>query len=199
MTLIVGLTGGIGSGKTATSDLFEDKGIKVVDADVIAREIVQFGSPVLHQIKSAFGSDILLPSGELNRSLLRELIFSNESHKQALNNIMQPAIRTSLLNQLSQVTTQFVILSAPLLFENNLDQYCNRVLVVDVPVSLQIERASQRDGVSVEQIQSIISSQISREQRLAKADDVIDNSGDLNNLQTQVNKIHKKYLTLSNA
>ena len=194
--VVIGLTGGIGSGKTAASDMFAEFGVTVVDADVVAREVVEPGSPVLVQIANTFGNDVLLSDGRLNRAKLRELIFTNEKDKVALNNIMQPAIRQALLKQLSEATSTYVILSAPLLLENGLEQYCHRVLVVDVPYQTQLNRASQRDQVSTEQITAIIASQIDRDSRLAKADDVIDNNQDLVFLKEQVVKLHNKYLTL---
>lgn len=194
--VVIGLTGGIGSGKTAASDMFAEFGVTVVDADVVAREVVEPGSPVLVQIANTFGKDVLLSDGRLNRAKLRELIFTSEKDKVALNNIMQPAIRQALLKQLSEATSTYVILSAPLLLENGLEQYCHRVLVVDVPYQTQLNRASQRDQVSTEQITAIIASQIDRDSRLAKADDVIDNNQDLVFLKEQVVKLHNKYLTL---
>lgn len=195
--LIIGLTGGIGSGKTAASDHFMKLGIDVVDADVIAREVVQPNSDTLNKVADKFGADILLENGELNRAKLRERIFTNEDDKQALNNIMQPAIRYALLDQLNKARSEYVILSAPLLLENGLEKYCQRVLVVDVPVETQLKRASSRDTVSINQIQSIINSQIDRSSRLSKADDVIDNSSDLTHLYKQVTQLHNKYLTLA--
>ena len=194
--IVIGLTGGIGSGKTAASDMFAEFGITVVDADVVAREVVEPGSPVLAQIEKTFGKEVLLEDGRLNRAKLRDRIFTNEKDKVALNNIMQPAIRHALLKQLSEATSAYVILSAPLLLENGLEQVCHRVLVVDVPHKTQVTRASSRDRVSAEQITAIIASQIDRDSRLAKADDVIDNNQDLVFLKEQVVKLHNKYLTL---
>ncbi|GAA0302396.1 dephospho-CoA kinase [Psychrosphaera haliotis] len=195
--LIIGLTGGIGSGKTAASDHFMKLGVDIVDADVIAREIVKPNSKTLSKVAEQFGADILLENGELNRAKLRERIFTNDDDKQALNSIMQPAIRYALLEQLNKARSEYVILSAPLLLENGLEKYCQRVLVVDVPVETQLQRASSRDTVSSNQIQSIIDSQIDRTSRLSKADDVIDNSADLTHLYKQVTQLHNKYLTLA--
>lgn len=197
--LIVGLTGGIGSGKTAATDLFAELGIDIVDADIVARQVVTPGAPALELIKAEFGDEYIDAEGQLNRAKLRALVFSDESAKQKLNAIMQPAIRTELLDQLNQAKSQYVILSAPLLLENGLESYCQRVLVVDVPEALQVQRATNRDSVNEEQIKSIISSQIDRPTRLTKADDVIDNSGSLSELKIQVNQLHKKYLTLADG
>lgn len=197
--LIVGLTGGIGSGKTAATDLFAEQGIDIVDADIVARQVVTPGAPALESIKAEFGDEYIDGEGLLNRAKLRALVFSDESAKQKLNAIMQPAIRTELLDQLTQAKSRYVILSAPLLLENGLESYCQRVLVVDVPEALQVQRATNRDSVNEEQIKSIISSQIDRPTRLTKADDVIDNSGSLSELKIQVNQLHKKYLTLADG
>ena len=197
--LIVGLTGGIGSGKTAATDLFAELGIDIVDADIVARQVVTPGAPALELIKAEFGDEYIDAEGQLNRAKLRALVFSDESAKQKLNAIMQPAIRTELLDQLNQAKSPYVILSAPLLLENGLESYCQRVLVVDVPEALQVQRATNRDSVNEEQIKSIISSQIDRPTRLTKADDVIDNSGSLSELKIQVNQLHKKYLTLADG
>ena len=195
--LIIGLTGGIGSGKTAASDHFMKLGVDIVDADVIAREIVKPNSKTLNKVADQFGADILLENGELNRAKLRERIFTSDDDKQALNSIMQPAIRYALLEQLNKARSEYVILSAPLLLENGLEKYCQRVLVIDVPVETQLQRASSRDTVSSNQIQSIIDSQIDRTSRLSKADDVIANSEDLTHLSKQVTQLHNKYLTLA--
>ncbi|NVK25369.1 MAG: dephospho-CoA kinase [Gammaproteobacteria bacterium] len=194
---IVGVTGGIGAGKSAATDLFEKLGISVVDADIVAREVVTPGQPALQKIVEAFGEQILLSNGTLNRAKLREIIFSNENCKRQLNDIMFPAIREELLYQLSNADSPYVILSAPLLLENGLESYTDRVLVVDVPESIQITRASSRDGVNNEQIKSIIQNQINREQRLEKANDVIDNSHSLDDLSRQVENYHQQYLTLA--
>ena len=197
--MIIGLTGGIGSGKTAVSDLLGQKGIDVVDADVVARQVVEPGSKALQQISDTFGTEFLLTDGNLNRAKLRETIFSDVEAKTKLNQIMQPAIRNELLLQLKSATSCYVILSAPLLLENKLEGYCDRVLVVDVDEATQVQRATKRDSVDIEQIKAIIASQIDRKSRLAKATDIIDNSGTLAELQKQVDEIHQKYLTLAGA
>ena len=193
---ILGVTGGIGAGKTAATEHFEQLGIVVVDADVVAREVVEPGKSALKAIVDEFGKEILLPSGDLNRSALRQLIFSDESAKTKLNNIMHPAIREALLSQLANAKSAYVILSAPLLFENNLQQYVDKVLVVDVPESVQLQRAAMRDNVTESQIQAIINSQISRQQRLAQADFVIENTSTLSKLHEQVEQLHEQ---LSNS
>ncbi len=197
--MIIGLTGGIGSGKTAVSDMLASKGIDVVDADIVARQVVEPGSSALKQISAEFGQEYIQADGTLNRAKLRETVFSDETAKAKLNGIMQPAIRTELLSQLQSASSDYVILSAPLLFENGLEQYCQRVLVIDVDEQTQVHRASNRDSVTTAQIKSIISSQIARQERLKKATDVIDNTGTLADLEQQVNEINQKYLTLAQA
>ena len=194
---ILGITGGIGAGKTAATDHFVELGIEVVDADVVARAIVQPNQPALTQIIDCFGPQVLLPTGELNRSALRELIFSDEKAKQQLNQIMHPAIRNELLLQLNQAKSKYVILSAPLLFENNLQTYVDKVLVIDVPESLQIKRASKRDTVDTNQIQAIIDSQINRQQRRNNADFIIPNDGSLDDLKQKVETLHHELLHLT--
>ena len=198
--LIIGVTGGIGAGKTAATDAFAELGIAVVDADLVAREVVEPGSSVLEQIRVYFGDDILLADGNLNRAKLRQIIFSDVAQKNWLNQLMHPAIRQALVAQLELAAAEspYVILSAPLLLENELEIMVDRVLVVDVNEEVQLQRASGRDGVNESQIQAIIDSQISRPERLAKADDVIDNSKDLKCLIEQVKRFHKKYLELTN-
>lgn len=189
---ILGVTGGIGAGKTAATDCFEQLGIVVVDADVVARQVVEPGKPALNNIVAEFGKDILLTTGDLNRSALRELIFSDESAKTKLNSIMHPAIRQALLTQLAEAKSKYVILSAPLLFENKLEGYADKVLVIDVPEEVQLKRASSRDDVTEAQIQAIINSQIPRKQRLEKADFVIENTGSLTELHEHVRKLHEQ-------
>lgn len=189
---ILGVTGGIGAGKTAATDHFEQLGIVVVDADVVAREVVEPGKPALNEIVAEFGSDILLPTGDLNRSALRELIFSDDIAKAKLNEIMHPAIRQAILTQLSEAKSEYVILSAPLLFENKLEGYADQVLVIDVPETTQLQRASSRDDVTEAQIQAIINSQMPRQERLEKADFVIENIGSLTELHEQVRKLHEQ-------
>lgn len=175
--MVVGVTGGIGSGKTTVTDHFAAKDIVVVDADVIARTVVAPGTPCLQALQDAFGAQVLNADGSLNRPWLRAHIFSDAAAKQQVNAIMHPAIRQELLSQLKAARSPYVILSAPLLLENQLDKLCQRVLVVDIDTATQQQRTAQRDQVSAEQVRAIIASQLPREARLAKADDVIDNSG----------------------
>ena len=197
MTLIVGLTGGIGSGKSAASQWFETQGINVVDADIVAREIVEKGQPALAQIQSAFGDWVLLESGELNRKALREHIFQHPFARQQLEEITHPAIRQSIIVQLEQANSPYVILVSPLLFETNQHLLTQRTLLIDASIELQIQRASQRDGQSVEQIENIIQAHMPRDRKLDLADDIAINDGHLEHLYTQLQKLHLHYLELS--
>ncbi|MBP8070758.1 MAG: dephospho-CoA kinase [Acinetobacter sp.] len=197
MTLIVGLTGGIGSGKSAASQWFETQGINVVDADIAAREIVEKGQPALAQIQSAFGDWVLLESGELNRKALREHIFQHPFARQQLEEITHPAIRQSIIVQLEQANSPYVILVSPLLFETNQHLLTQRTLLIDASIELQIQRASQRDGQSVAQIENIIQAQMPRDRKLDLADDIAINDGHLEHLYTQLQKLHLHYLELS--
>ncbi|WP_462165889.1 dephospho-CoA kinase [Pseudoalteromonas sp. GB43] len=193
---ILGLTGGIGSGKSAISAMFEELGIQVVDADIVAREVVEPGSTGLEKITKHFGDEILTSDGSLDRAKLRAIIFADESQKQWLNNLLHPLIRESILKQLKQATSQYVILVAPLLFENGLDQFCDHTLLVDVPVEVQITRTTTRDKISVELAKQIIASQMSRADKQQKATDTLDNNRLLSEVKVDIQKLHEKYLTL---
>ena len=197
---IIGLTGGIGSGKTTIANMFTALGVESVDADVIAREVVAPGTVALKEIENHFGNDILQADGSLNRSLLREKVFSNDNNKQWLNQLLHPLIRQSILTQLEQCQGSYCILIAPLLFENNLQPLVDRSLVIDVLPQTQIARSCQRDQSNESTIKSIINSQISREQRLKLADDVIDNEGsDMAKIQQNVESLHQSYLSFAKA
>lgn len=199
MTFILGLTGGIGSGKSAASHWFEQQGIQVVDADVVAREIVAAGQPALQHIKTHFGDWVLLDNGELNRRALREHIFQNPSARQQLEAITHPAIRQSIIQQLQNATSPYVILVSPLLFETNQHELTQHTLLIDASTDLQILRASQRDQQTIEQVQSIIQAQMPREKKQALADDIVLNDGHLEHLYTQLRSLHLKYLAQSEA
>ena len=191
---VLGLTGGIGSGKSAVSAMFEELGIQVIDADIVAREVVEPGSVGLTKITAHFGDEILTSNGTLDRAKLRAIIFADESQKQWLNNLLHPLIRESMLSQLKQATSNYVILVAPLLFENGLEKYCNHTLLIDVPVDVQITRTTARDNVSVELAKQIIASQMSRADKQQKAGDILDNNRPLEEVKADVLKLHKKYL-----
>lgn len=197
MTLILGLTGGIGSGKSAASQWFEAQGICVVDADIVAREIVEKGQPALAQIQLAFGHWVLLDNGELDRKALRDHIFKIPAARQQLEAITHPAIRHSIIEQLAKADSPYSILVSPLLFETNQYRLTQRTLLIDASVELQIQRASQRDGQSIEQIEKIIQIQMSRDKKLALADDIVINDGHLDHLYAQLETLHQSYLKLS--
>lgn len=197
--VIIGLTGGIGSGKTAVSKIFESHGINVIDADIIAREIVAKGSIALGKIEIHFGKDILLENGELNRSVLRELVFNDESSRLWLNNLLHPLIRAEITHQLNTTSSAYCILVAPLLIENNLTPLVSRVLIVDVAPETQLVRTCQRDGSPEDTIKSIMNNQISRPERITAADDIIDNNDTgTDSLVEQVKHLHQYYLKLVN-
>ncbi|MEZ8757089.1 dephospho-CoA kinase [Vibrio splendidus] len=198
MAIIIGLSGGIASGKTTVANLFNEHfNIDIVDADIVAREVVAVGSDGLKQITDRFGETILLEDGSLNRSKLRELIFSDPTEKQWLNDLLHPMIRNKIDSDLSKVTSPYGLLVAPLLVENQMQSMTDRVLIVDVPTEVQIERTMSRDNVSREQVASILKSQASREQRLAVADDVIKNHTKNQELLPQITDLHQKYLAIS--
>lgn len=199
MTYVVGVTGGIGSGKSAATAEFEKLGITVVDADIVSRQLVMPGSPCLQAIVEHFGRDLLTDKGELDRKALRQRVFSDSAEKNWLNNLLHPAIREEILAQLEQARSPYVILSAPLLLENNLDKYCQRVLVLDVPEELQLQRTIQRDESPREEVEVIMKSQLSRDARRLKADDILSNEGSIDELRQQVNQLHRRYLAVAIA
>ncbi|WP_100643102.1 dephospho-CoA kinase [Alteromonas facilis] len=194
---VVGLTGGIGSGKTAVSDAFAELGINIIDADICARDVVAIDSPALAEIKQKFGSNILCEDGSLNRPRLRELVFADETKKQWLNSLLHPLIRQRMLDQITKASSAYCVLAVPLLLENKMQAMVNRVLVVDVPEKLQLERAVARDNSQKETIQAIMQSQLDRPTRLSLADDVITNTGTLEQLKSKVQNLHQQYLKLA--
>ncbi len=195
--LTIGLTGGIGSGKSTVSNLFAELGVPVIDADVAAREVVKPGEPALNEIAARFGQEILNPDGSLNRTNLRELIFVDPQARRDLEAILHPRIRSHMAEQLSALTTPYAILSIPLLVESGGAYNLDRVLVVDLPEDEQLNRVCQRDGIGREQAAAIQQAQCSRSERLAIADDVIENSCDLASLKEQILALHQKYLALA--
>ncbi|WP_180103641.1 dephospho-CoA kinase [Acinetobacter sp. YH12134] len=196
MTFVLGLTGGIGSGKSAASHWLETQGIVVVDADVVAREVVEPGQPALTQIHQAFGDWVLL-NGELNRRALREHIFKEPAARKTLEAITHPAIRQSIIQQLQAARSAYVVLVSPLLFESNQHELTQRNLLIDASEELQIQRASQRDGQNIEQIRKIIQVQMSRADKRQRADDIVLNDGHLEHLYAQLQPLHQHYLTLA--
>ena len=197
MSFVIGLTGGIGSGKTTVANLFAAQQIDIIDADIVAREVVEPGSAGLQAIVEKLGSDILLTDGTLNRSKLREAIFTDNQLKEWLNQLLHPMIRQKMQHDIAAAQSPYCLLVVPLMVENNLQAMTDRLLVVDVAEEIQIARTQQRDNVPAEQVRSILASQASREQRLAVADDVICNNGNGDDLEQQVAKLHQEYLALS--
>ncbi|MED5504356.1 dephospho-CoA kinase [Vibrio campbellii] len=197
MAFVIGLTGGIASGKTTVANLFKQQfKIDIVDADIVAREVVEPGTPGLNAIIEHFGADIVSDDQTLDRAKLREKIFSNPEEKAWLNGLLHPMIREKMIEDLEQVTSDYALLVVPLLVENKLDSLCDRVLVVDVDPQTQISRTVKRDNVSEEQANAILASQASREQRLALADDVVKNNPDDPDLLLQITDLHEKYLAM---
>lgn len=195
---VVAITGGIGSGKTTIANQFAALGIEVVDADVIAREVVEPGTPALAAIVSHFGSDILNAQGELDRRALRERIFNHQEEKLWLNALLHPLIRQEMLRQCAAASSPYCLLVVPLLVENRLTGLADRVLVIDVDEETQIERTCRRDGVSRAQAEAILASQASRAERLAAADDVLDNqSGTSETIQARILALHETYLAFA--
>ena len=192
--MIIGLTGGIGSGKTAVSDIFEELGIGVVDADLASRVVVEKGRPSLEEIAKHFGQGILTEEGELDRAKLREIIFNSDEEKNWLESLLHPAIARQIQDELKASSSPYTILVSPLLLETNQKDFCDKVLVVDVPVETQIERTLKRDDVSLDQVQSIIKAQISRDKRLELADEVIVNDKSFEDLQRAVSKLHQQFI-----
>ncbi|BBM02341.1 dephospho-CoA kinase [Microbulbifer sp. GL-2] len=190
----VGLTGGIGSGKSAAAECFRELGIHVVDADWAARVVVQPGKPALEQIAQHFGAGVLLDNGELNRAQLRTLIFDAPEDRAWLESLLHPLIREEILSSLEQGSSPYAILESPLLIESGQHQLVDRICVVDLPESLQVERASARDKNHKEQIRKIMAAQLNRQERLEKADDVLDNSAGLAELRSQIEILHQRYL-----
>ncbi|WP_305843841.1 dephospho-CoA kinase [Photobacterium leiognathi] len=198
MSLVIGLTGGIGSGKTTVANLFADTyGIDIIDADIVAREVVEPNTFGLNAIVEKCGKEILLEDSTLNRAKLRDAIFSQPELKVWLNNLLHPLIREKMQQDINQSQSPYCLLVVPLMVENNLQTMTHRLLVVDVDEQVQIERTQQRDNVSIEQIKNILASQASREQRLDAADDVITNNGDNKALVSQVEQLHLQYLKMS--
>lgn len=195
--VVVGLSGGIGSGKTTVSDLFAALGVDVIDADVIARQVVEPGTSALAAIVDKLGSQVLNPVGELNRSELRQLVFSDQSLKNWLNQLLHPLIRQQMQKQTLAAKSNYCILSVPLLVESTLNTLVDRVLIVDVSEATQLKRTVLRDNSNVEQISAIMRAQATRAERLAVADDVIENEGQASDLVEKVAQLHQQYLSLA--
>jgi len=196
-TLRIALTGGIASGKTTVADLFARRGAAVIDTDLIAREVIEAGRPALAQVVAAFGPDVLDAHGRLDRRRMRERIFADREAKRQLESILHPAIRAELERQCQAAGGPYQILVIPLLAEGGRRDHVDRVLLVDVPEELQIQRLMLRDGVPRAQAQASLNAQATRAERLAMADDVIRNIGQVKELEERVEQLHEKYLQLA--
>lgn len=199
MTLIVGVTGGIGSGKSAVTRRLEERGITVVDADLASRIVVEPGRPALAAIAEHFGPDILLADGSLDRAALRKEVFADEAQRRWLEALTHPLIAQEILDQLQASTSVYTVLSSPLLLETTQKTLVDTVVVVDVPEAVQVERTMARDDNDEAQVRRIIAAQIARDDRLALADIVIDNSGTLEALDEKVDALHATLLAQADA
>lgn len=193
-TLIVGITGGIGSGKSAVTKRLEALGITVVDADLASRVIVEPGKPALREIAAHFGNDILNPDGSLDRAALRQKVFADEQERHWLEQLTHPLIGEEIFAQLQASTSTYTVLSSPLLLETTQKDLVDVVVVVDVPPATQLERTMARDDNDEAQVRRIMAAQIARDDRLALADIVVDNSGTLEALDDRVSQLHAQLL-----
>lgn len=199
MALVVGVTGGIGSGKSAVTDRLANLGITIVDADVAARVVVEPGQPALQAIADHFGSGVIKEDGSLDRAALREIVFEYPDERQWLESITHPAIREEIIRQLQSADSPYVVLSSPLLIEASQNSFVDLVVVVDVSESTQLERTMKRDNNSADLVRQIMAAQLSREERLRAADLIIDNDGNLEELHQHVDALHKQLLVKASA
>lgn len=198
MSLIIGLTGGIGSGKSAAAEIFAALGADIIDTDVIARELTLPGAPALAEIAAKLGTEFILSDGSLDRAALRRRVFADNTAKQTLEAILHPRIRRRAAELLAQSQTPYVLLVVPLLIESGAYRdIAQRILVVDCPEEIQISRTMARSGLSEAEARAILANQASRAERLSHADDVIDNGGDRETLHTQVAALDLKYRSMS--
>lgn len=194
---VVGLTGGIGSGKTAASDYLASKGITVVDADLASRVIVSPGQAALAAIETRFGNGVIAADGTLDRRALRDIVFADDAARRDLEAITHPAIGAEIMRQLQSSTSPYTVLVSPLLLETSQHQLTNRVLLVDVPETVQVQRTQARDEVPASQVEAIIAAQMSRAEKQQKADDIVVNDGTLEDLHRQLDQLHTHYLEMA--
>jgi dephospho-CoA kinase len=197
--LKIGLTGGIASGKSTVCALFERYEVPIIDADLIARQLVEPNEEAYSEIIQCFGQAILQKDKTINRKKLRQIIFSDPASKQILENILHPKIRQQLILKVQQLYAPYIILAIPLLIESNMHNLVDRTLVIDIAPGLQLKRLQQRDKISQKQAQAMINTQCSQEQRLAYADDIIDNNNQPATLGKQTELLHQKYIKISNG
>lgn len=193
----VALTGGIGSGKSTVSRLFAERGVTIIDADELSHALTARDGAALPAIADAFGDDVIAADGSLDRAALRRRVFSDTEARRRLEGILHPRIRAEMHHRMAHSDGPYVILAIPLLFETGQQDVADRVLVVDVPESVQIERVQARSGLDKGEIERIIASQVPRDRRLAGADDVIDNTGPASALADRVDRLHRQYLRLA--
>jgi dephospho-CoA kinase len=196
--LVIGLTGGIGSGKSAVSRCFEHLGVPVIDADQVAREVVRPGEPALADIAATFGADLIRTDGSLDRGLLRERVFADPAARRRLEGILHPRIRARMREQLAVLPgdAPYAVFVIPLLFETGQRELVDRVLVVEAAEAVRIARVTQRDGVSEGQVRRILAAQCSADERATGADDLIRNEGSESALAAKISALHEKYLAL---
>lgn len=200
MTFIVGLTGGIGCGKSSASKFFSDLGIDVIDTDVIARKLTQSGGSAISMIQETFGDSFITPDGALDRNKMRDLIFSNSAARLKLEEVLHPLILKETALQIEQTRSPYTILVVPLLFEtNDYSSIIQRTLIIDCDEQQQLSRTMARSHLSQQAVRTIMATQISRKFRLEKADDIIINNQDIDYLRTQVLRLHHQYLSLSES
>lgn len=197
--LRIGLTGGIGSGKSAAATYFQALGVPVIDADVVARDLVKPGLPAYDAIVNTFGEQVLSKNGELDRAKLRRLIFSDAKAKAILEAILHPLVLGVIRKNTAELDAVYCLIIIPLLIEANMLSLVDRVLVIDVEPEVQIARTLQRDGVSRAQVEAILASQIDREARLTYAQDIVDNSTDLFYLKNEIARLHAQYLNAAHV
>ena len=197
--LRVGITGGIGSGKTALTDWLSTQGIVIVDADLAARVVVEPGQPALAEIAAQFGQEYLLPDGQLDRAALRKLVFADDAKRQTLESITHPRIRDELTRQMAAAQSPYVVLSSPLLLESGQSEMVDLSVVVDVPEAVQIERTMARDQNDRALVEQIMAAQLDRDTRISRADIVIDNSGSLEALHLRGAQLHRTLLARASA
>ena len=197
--LVIGLTGGIGTGKTAVADLFAALGVPIIDADELARQVVEPGQPAIDEIVKQFGTEVLTKTGELDRRLMRERIFSNPENRSRLEAIVHPRVYAEMKRRLEALDAAYAIVVVPLLIETGGTSLVDRVLVVDAPEELQIERVSRRDGMTAAAVEQILAAQLDRNTRLAAADDIIENDASEASLSEKVSALHQRYLADSSC
>lgn len=197
--LRIGLTGGIASGKSTVADMFGDLGVPVIDTDVIAREVVRPGQPALREIRDTFGDDVFAADGTLDRAAMRSLVFGDEEARRRLEAILHPKIGKATVDQADAAGGEYQIIVVPLLVESSLRAFVDRVLVVDCDEETQVARLLARDAESEAQARRMLAAQSSRAERLAIADDVVSNDGDLEDTREQVRALHRRYLVQAAA